>query len=501
MKKVNFKDIIKTFNKIKHLAIKSFENGDHEKALKHISTAAELAYKFNWIYTDDDLEKLLKEIGERVIIKNKFSPKEGRIVFYDVFCIENRGLTQQYIRALMNWDIELLYIFEGNNLDGSNKIIKELKAYPKAKIFWISTKLADIEKMQQFYNVIVDFQPEKAFLHLHPSSAMAVSLWNCVPQTLRYQINLTDHAFWLGIKCIDFSLEFRNYGCTVSYEKRNLPKRKLLIQPYYPIMECKPFIGFPEQIKGDAIKIFTGGAYYKMYGGSGLFFKLLKILFELNSKVVVLLAGSGDDTPIKKFVSENKYEERLFLLGSRPDITHVFEKSDIYLSTFPITGGLMGQYAASLAKPILSYTSEDIPCNCTEGFLDWNINSDFKITHTSLDSFVEEALKLIENKSYRIFKGEENKKHIISEDEFSNHLKQLIELNTETPFEKETINYKVFSNIYIESENEYLKQFNFFLVKRFRFQSFLLFPRSILSIIFDLTNWQIIVNKIIRKIK
>ncbi|MFV5692477.1 hypothetical protein ACM55K_10685 [Flavobacterium sp. LT1R49] len=500
MSKLTSLQIQAVFNKIKALAQKEFENKNYELSLKYIEDAADLAYSFNWKYSDEDLEDLLILISGKIITKKTtFTPIKGRVVFYDVFALDNRGLTQQYLRALISWGAEILFVFEGNDLASSKQILSEIKSYSKAELFVVDKSLSKTERIKSVYNKVVDFKPEKAFLHLLPSSAIAVSIWNALKEVTRYQVNLTDHAFWLGTKCIDYSLEFRDYGCTVSSEKRGLSESMLLMQPYYPIIDCKPFIGFPKLIPSDAIKIFTGGAYYKMYGKSGMFFKLLKTLINLNPKVVILLAGNGDESPIRDFILKNKYENKLFLLGSRSDITHVFDNCEIYLSTFPITGGLMGQYAASLAKPILSYSSEDIPCNYTEGFINWNRDSDYKITHTTLDSFKAEALKLIESKSYREEKGKEIKKHIITEKEFSVHLKQLVTSHKMgKPFKKETIDYDVFDKLYLESENKYLKKFDFFIVSRFKFKAIFLFPKNVIAFIINQSNWQLFFRKFLK---
>lgn len=90
-------------------------------------------------------------------------------------------------------------------------------------------------------------------------------------------------------------------------------------------------------------------------------------------------------------------------------------------------------------------------------------------------------------------KGNENKKHIITEKEFSEHLRKLVSLNRmENPFVKEVIDYKVFSDLYIENENKYLKQFNYLIVSQFKFQSLLLFPKQAISFIFSSKSWTII---------
>lgn len=504
MPSLELDQVVTMFNKVKKLAQKELDRNNYSKSINYIETAAELGYMFNWIYTDTDLENNVQVLSDKILggIQKTFTPIKGRVVFYDVFALDNRGLTQQYLRALISWEVEILFVFEGNDLAHSKNIIEEIKAYSKGEFFSIDSNLSKPERIKALYEKIADFKPAKAFLHLYPSSVVAVVVWNSLKEVTRYQVNLTDHAFWLGVSCIDYSLEFRDYGCTVSYENRNLSKEQLLIQPYYPILDCKPFIGFPSEIPNDAIKIFTGGSYYKMYGKSDMFFTLLKTLIDLNSKVVILLAGNGDNAPILKFIKDNKFQNRLLLLGSRPDITHVFENSDIYLSTYPVTGGLMGQYAAAVGIPLLSYSSDDIPCNFSEGFLNWNANSDFKITHKNIDSFKGEALRLIENKSYRIAAGLNINKHLITEKEFSIHLKQLVSTNKmEKSFELEKIDYDVFSNLYLEMENKYLNQFNFFIVNRFRIKSVFLFPANVFYFIFSVSNWKFLIKMLKLKLR
>ena len=39
----------------------------------------------------------------------------------------------------------------------------------------------------------------------------------------RYQVNLTDHAFWLGTYAFDYCLEFLDFGAIVSREYRHIP--------------------------------------------------------------------------------------------------------------------------------------------------------------------------------------------------------------------------------------------------------------------------------------
>ncbi len=482
--KINLQYAVNIYNKVKKLAFKSYEKGEYIHALEHIEIAAEIAYKFNWIYTDSQLEELLLNISNKIITKKNIRPEEGRIVFYDVFCLENKGLTQQYIRALISWRVEILYIYEGVETNPLNKIIIELKKYSKARILTFNAEHSKIESINYIYNEIVKFKPEKAFLHLRPSSTLAVCLWNSLTNVTRYQVNLTDHAFWLGTSCINYSIEFRNYGYTVSKDKRGLKNEQLLIQPFYPIRNSESFKGFPPIVTNENIVVFTGGAYYKMYGENDAFFSIIKKIIDVDKRVIVLVAGGGDKKPLVDFIEKNKINDRVALIGARKDIDYVFKESDIYLSTFPITGGLMAQFAAANKKPILSYSAPNIQCNFIEGILNWN-SKNWTVTFTDFESFLNEANKLILDEKYRNERGQEAYQHLINVEEFNNHLKKLTFSNQNIkPFQKVAIDYSKFTSIYIDCENNYTPSFFSLIISRYKLKAIYLFPNVLIKSLF-----------------
>lgn len=502
MFKFSANDIKSDYKTIKNLAFKAYSKGKLEKSLEFVKIAANLAYYFNFIYTDKDLEDLLKRISGQILDqKVPVKTVRNRIVFYDFFGLDNRGLTQQYIRAFISWDIEFLYILENYEPKNSKNIINELEDYSKATILILDKSLSTIEKIRLSHSKIIEYEPEKAFLHLSPWNVAGVTLWNALDKIERYQVNLTDHAFWLGVDCIDYSIEFRNYGYTVSYQKRGIPKEKILIQPYYPITECDQFKGFPEDvIENNSVLIFTGGAFYKMYGENNKFFEIIKTILDDNPVAKILVAGNGDDEPIKRFIKKNKYFSRLILIGNRSDINYVFQNCDIYLSTFPFTGGLMAQYAAFNGKPILSYTSREIPFNNLEDIFQHDGN--VKITYESVDELRQECKKLIEDRLYRIEKGRVLKQLLIDEKTFNNNLHQLITGNRSTSMIVSSIkiNYEKFANLYLELENYYIFSYRHLILSNFKINSIYLFPKVVLNSI-NSKFFSIFINRIIRLLK
>lgn len=56
-----------TFNKVKKLAQIELDKKNYNKSISYIETAAELAYMFNWIYTDTDLENNARAISDEIL--------------------------------------------------------------------------------------------------------------------------------------------------------------------------------------------------------------------------------------------------------------------------------------------------------------------------------------------------------------------------------------------------------------------------------------------------
>lgn len=451
-----------------------------DKALSRISLAARYAYTYNDIYTDDELEQYLKVIADKLLLPvNKTSASyKNRFVFYNSFCVSDIGLAHQYLRAMISWDAEFLYIF-GQRTNSTERLYEEVKSYPKAEIYFVEQGVSLSQQVQSVYKKIVEYNPNKAFLYLLPWDTIPVCVFNALPDITKYQINLTDHAFWLGRRCSDYTIEFTNRGCTISLEKRGFCKKQLLFQPFYPIADTNSFAGFPNIEIDNRIIIFSGGAYYKI-SGSNIYFQIVKHIIEKYPNVVFLYAGFGNDSKVKQFIIANKYEKRFILLGQRNDINEVFAHCDIYLGTYPIGGGLMTQYAAMNGKPLLCFTDSQ---SCLSDLFirsEKGINYEF----SDLNLLYQELDRLIVNENYRKYIGKVLSHYVITPSEFNSQLKELIDTNSDTrhTFIKVPINYEEVFVRYCEidsaSNDRYL---TFAIIKTLKFYSLFIFPKRILK--------------------
>jgi len=460
MQSVSLKQIETDFETIKSAAYRYYENGSYEECLTAIEFACKLANTFNFCYFDENLENLCLQISNDLnkgSVISKAHSTEPRFVFYDCFAWDNRGLTQQYIRALKQWNVPFLFIFASGSSVMSSEILKELEETENATILFVESNLTKTEKIKFITHEIMAYRPSIAFLHMSPWDSVGTVVWNARKEVVKYQINLTDHAFWLGTKCSDFCIEFRDYGFNVSTKHRGFNAEQAILQPYYPIVGSKSkFQGFPADVTGKVV-IFTGGTYYKMYGKGQKFFGLLKQVLLKHAEVVVFIAGGGKDEPIKNFIKHNKFEKRIILLGNRKDIGEVFQNIDIYMGTYPLAGGLMTQLAASYSKNVIAYTDPDLKCN----MLNELVETSEKIVFFEEKMFLDELSHLITDKDYR-YKKSLTIKPIITPEEFNKSLYKLIFLQQSTT--RKPVPYYVdvekLRDLYIECDNDYVHSYS-----------------------------------------
>ena len=452
-----YKDLaVKDFNEYKKASIKHYNKKNYSNAMHSIEMACRSAYHLNYCFSDSDIENLLSMISKIILDNIIFTSKQKNYVFYDSLAIDNRGLSQQYIRALISYGVNILYIIQSkNDLNNSKDIIKELNNYNKAEIFIVPKNNKKIDKVKMIYEKVVKFKPERAFLHMMPWDVIGVVVWNAFPNLKRYLINFTDHAFWIGISCADYFLEFREYGYNMSKYYRGIDVSKLLLQPYYPIITDAKFLGLPN-IEKNTIKLFSGGYLYKIYGENGIFMEMIKQILMKNPNTVLFFAGDGNRKPLNDFIKKNNLQNRWILLGNRRDIVSILLKIDIYIGTYPLAGGLMTHLAAYCKKPIVAYTDEDLPCNQLEDLFE-KIPFNIKLTYTDKKKFFDEIDLLINNTVYRVKKGALIFNYLNTPQNFNANLNKLLDDGQcKLDVRDIKIDTERFCKLYFDTENKFL---------------------------------------------
>lgn len=475
----NKEEIIRYYQKIKRFAFREFQKGNYNTSIDHIDSAAILMYNLNLIYTDAELEELMRNISKKVLPGHitDYQPVKGRFVFYDQIG-NSTVLGLQYVRALISWGVEFLYILEPSIHTKPQQILSEVGAYPGATTV-ILDQPGSMARITAAYEAIAAFRPEKAFLHAPAEGAAGVVLWNALNQIKRYRIVPGDHHYYLGTSVTDYAIEFRPYGVAVALQKRGFESGRVLEQPYYPIVSKTEFQGFPKNAARDRVVMFSGGALYKTYGRDGTYFKIIKRLLDENPTLVILYAGGGVASPFLRFIEKNNYRDRFIILEYRNDLSALFEHIDIYLGTYPLCGGLMSQYAAYSGKPIVQYNTHDLAVNSLDGILDSG-QAGKQVELYDLETLFSYAKQLIDDKSFREQEGARMKTYVITPEEFNSNLRTLISA-APCPIpvkELPKINYEITTDYYLEISNRYIHSFESVLLNRYRLSAFRYFPKA-----------------------
>ena len=403
---------------------------DYENALLLISCIAEILYKYNQSYTDWDLEDKLRTIQQGIKLTEKVRhtiPISCKtIIFYDGFGLDLRGLAFIYLSALVKMNCRLVYIVRNKRRDKIPTITSLLKKQG-AKIIYIP-RLSLTDEYKYLVKVTAEYKPSVGFIYTTPNDVSGIMAFMASKNKyIRYKINLTDHAFWLGCNAFDFSIEFRDYGASISHYYRNIPKEKIIKLPYYPYIDkSKDFEGYPFPVSENDLIIFSGGSLYKTFDGKGnLYYKIIDFCLCNYKQVKFWYAGSGDDSELVKLM--RKYPNRVFHTDERNDLFQIMLNIDIYISTYPMSGGLMSQYSAIAGVVPLTLHSGDE----TGGIL----NSDtVSYEFGNLEDFKYELQHLLSDKVYRINQGKKLKESVMMQHVFDETLRQIIKENY-SPFE------------------------------------------------------------------
>jgi len=408
-------------NKLETITNASLKKENIELGLECLSAKSNILYLYNLKYKDELIEDQLVEFSKLTKKIKHHERNDKNILFYDGFGLSTRGLAYIYLKALNDLGYNIIYISPEKPKNEQIEIINLLKE--KHKIYKLEKRL-NLEYTIEKLDIIYEKEKfSKAFFYSKPDDVSGiVSFMHLEKLCTRYLINLTDHAFWAGVNCFDYCLEFREYGYQISRKYRKIPVNKLLILPYYPKENTADFKGFSFSEQNKKI-IFSGGSIYKTIDRNDTFYKLIEDIVKNNDDVIFLYAGYGDTSRIDKLVE--KYPNQVFYEHERDDFQEILKRSRIYLNTYPISGALMLQYAAlNNCVPVTLKRFED---HDAEGIL---LNEDELCeTFISKEKTIEEINRLLRDDDYLYEKKEILKKSVIKKEEFEVLLKSILDTN------------------------------------------------------------------------
>ena len=410
----------KRVSKLTAIARAQLRRGKLEQALNTVATCALTLYSANQCYQSDALEDILSQVAEKLPVPETAIPaQDDRVLFYDGFGLGSRGLLTVYLRALCRlknvilvtrreWAPGLESVFSLVQSSGGQVCLLENKK-----------KTEDIQKLQE---IIRSSGVRHLFMYANADDVVVTTAFLRVPKDrVRYQINLTDHAYWLGSRCADKYIEFRDYGGAISAAYRGIPKEKLVKLPFYPRLDqYQAFAGYPEPFDPEKQQlVFSGGALYKTLSADNAYYRLAAQMLRRHPQVVFWYAGSGDSTRLD--ILSREFPGRVWHTPERQDLFGILEHCLFYLSTYPVCGGLMFQYAAAAGKVPVTLRHDDI----SDGFL--LDQKQLGIEFDTVEQTLQEIDKLVEQPDYRREKEEKLSRAVLTPDAFTQRLQLLLE--------------------------------------------------------------------------
>lgn len=409
----------KRANKLIAIAQTQLRRGKVEQALNTVATCALTLYSANQCYQSEELETLLSRAAETIPFPPATAPiAEDRVLFYDGFGLGSRGLLTVYLQALCSFR-KVILVTRRDWVPGLKEAIALVKSCGgQIALLEGKKKTEDIRSLQE---IICGSGAKHLFMYANADDVVVTTAFLGAPKDrVRYQINLTDHAFWLGSRCADKYIEFRDYGGTISAAYRGIPKEKLVKLPFYPRLDqYKPFAGYPGAFDPEKQQlVFSGGALYKTQSADNAYYRLVSQMLRSHPDVVFWYAGSGDATQLDQLIRE--FPNRVWHTPERQDLFGVLEHCLFYLSTYPVCGGLMFQYAAAAGKVPVTLRHDDI----SDGFLldQKNLGIEFD----SIEQALQEIRKLVEQPDYRKEKEGAVSQAVLDPDTFTQSLQKLL---------------------------------------------------------------------------
>lgn len=421
---------------LKRKADKHYRSGNYEKAMSAISCAAKVMYDYNQFYTDDELEQYID------LITRKFKPdfqneldhyeKENRtILFYDGFGMDTRGVAKMYLNALKANGYKIVYVVPDTSRD---KMPDTWELIKDANVSWVylPENRGYCLWTTELIKTIFKYHPQAMFFYTTPydvSGAVAFAMMD--GKTTRYLIDLTDHAFWLGIKSNDYFCGSREMSASNQYYERGIPKEKCIkLGVNLIIDECDDHSGLPFNVENESY-IFSGGSLYKTLGDAdNTYYKIVDSLLGKHKNIKFLYAGEGNREQMNELLA--KYPDRAFLIKERKDFYFLIKNCTLYLNTYPMFGGMMMKYAANAGRiPVTLKHDAD-----SDGLL---IDQDkAKIEYDTYEELIRDVDLLLTDDEYLKKREKLLEGTVITEERFIKNVRTIIE-EQRTDYEHEFV--------------------------------------------------------------
>lgn len=444
--------IIDYRDKYNRIAEKEIIKNNIDEALDALYHSGALQHLFNFELTDITAEKLLYRIAQNNT-EIEINNHKTEVLLYDSIAVANIALSTQYLCAVLTQFNHITYLINSRQYEASSELIRMAYNSGKCEVIIIDQNLKFTEQISEIRQIISEKCPKTILLHMSNCDPVGCVAFQEINGCEKFLVNHGDEQFWIGTNVADYVIEFRGMGLDTSVQHRGFKESQCLVNPYYPIIKQDTFQGFDFDIPKDKVVLFSGGRFVKVYAESGRFLDVVRQILEESPTAFYIFAGSGNNKPMFDYIEKYGLGNRWKVISYRSDLLEVMKHVDIYLGTYPQSGGLMSQYAAAAGTPLVEMNTKN--GGVTEDLLPRL--KDWKITVDDWPAYFEQVRRLVNDAEYRRTFSAAIKESLISEEDFSENLKKILETNTSSvPYVRRETNIELRSSRLLEAENSYL---------------------------------------------
>ncbi|MCI8324767.1 MAG: hypothetical protein HFI54_14220 [Lachnospiraceae bacterium] len=442
----SYDNLAKDFAKRETELRRAYRNKDYVQTLSYLRFLSHLYWESNYKMTSDTVEEITAKTAYQILGDTTIeNADKHRVCFYDFFGLYDRGLAMIYLHALIGLGYYVDYIiyefvpmqYKFQEIFGNNQSVC-CKVIPRCGI---------VDRMRILQKYLKESSASSFFFYSVPDDVAGAGFFSTIKgKCLRYLIDLTDHAYWLGKCAADYIVGFRNYGYNIALQYRKIDSEKLLILPFYPdSREMYAFEGLPFDDRKRRF-VFSGGSIYKIDGATNnLYEEIVRHILDQDSNMCFVYAGNGKSEILDRI--KQGYPDRFYQIDERKDLDALLQRAYIYLSTYPLGGGVLTQFACKNGCIPITFCDEPNGITDPKTYL---INPDkVHFSFYRKEDLFSEIDKLIHDNQYYDEAKKNLKDLVITEEEFQEQL-QCILLRQRTKYQGiyESLNMTKFLDIY-----------------------------------------------------
>ncbi|GKU80700.1 glycosyltransferase [Niallia sp. NCCP-28] len=405
-----FEDI---YSKLKQVHPNDYENKMNYAKL--VSTSGWLSHPGTYVHlgTEQELHNIAIDVKyDLALFSNITIPKSKNGSTHFLHVLTTAYTTGGHTRLVERWINNRINYHEVHSVilidQGYTEVPEWLQqAAQKTGGSFIQLPL-DLNLVQRslYLREIAKHYADYVILHIHPNDPTASVAFGKPGGPPVVYLNHADEAFWLGAGISDIVADLRKAGKDCSLLWRHVRESDILPIPLIS-KQKNVNINYREKygISNDTIVLLTIASPHKFVPFENLHYKeaMIKILNKCKNAVLFVVGPDQTDAMWQDAMDKSS---QIKLIKTTKNIEEFYCLGDIYVESFPIASLTSELDAALYGLPVVRSPHPIAPLLTIDHYPGMNES------HSTLNSYIEYLVKLINDKEYRLSCGEKQRQEV-----------------------------------------------------------------------------------------